>query len=83
MKNDGGRWLLRGRRFIVDLLTGITALAVAVAATGATTEFLVALLIPIILLGASLLLEPNEMRPTTLQVGRPRGSGHSAEPEPA
>jgi hypothetical protein len=83
MQNDGGGWLLQGRRFIVDLLTGVTALALVVAATGASTEFLVALLIPIVLLGASLLLEPDATQDKTIQVARPRGSRSSAEPEPA
>ena len=82
MKNDGG-WLFQGRRFIVDLLTGVTALALVVAATGVSTEFLVALLIPIVLLGASLLLEPGATQDKTIQVGRPRGSRPSAEPKPA
>jgi hypothetical protein len=83
MKNDGGGWLFQGRRFIVDLLTAVTALALVVVATGAPTEFLVALLIPIILLGASLLLEPDASQDKTIQVGRSRGSRPSAEPKPA
>ncbi len=55
MTSGGIQW----RRFIVDVLIGAAAVAVALAATGATVEILSVLLIAGALVGIGLMLEPN------------------------
>jgi hypothetical protein len=56
------------RRFAADVLTGAAALALAFAAAGGTTEPLYLLLVPGLLLGLGLVLEPGASRATA-----PRG----------
>ena len=64
MKSIGDAGFVRWRRFIVDVLIGVTTLAVAVAAlgaTGATAAILYMLLILGALVGIGLMLEANVM----------------------
>jgi len=56
------------RRFAADVLTGAAALALAFAAAGGTTDPLYLLLVPGLLIGVGLLLEPSASRATA-----PRG----------
>jgi hypothetical protein len=57
-----GNARLMWRRFTADVLTGAAALALAFAAAGITTEPLYLLLVPGLLLGIGLVLEPDGSR---------------------
>ena len=57
MENGGNAW--HWQRRIADVLIAAATVAVALAATGATTEISYMLLIAVTLIGIGLMLEPN------------------------
>jgi hypothetical protein len=59
MNSGGDAGVLHWRQFIVDALIGAAALAVAFAAASATTGVVYMLLIPGVLVGIGLMLEPS------------------------
>jgi len=59
IKSGGSVRALHWRRFSVDVLTGAATLAVAFATVSTTADALYMLLIPGVLVGIGLMLEPN------------------------
>jgi hypothetical protein len=82
MKNGGNAWPWHWRRFIVDVLIGVSTVAVVFAAIGATANVYM-LLIPCatVLVGIGLMVEPNiTVQPASDISPRPRTESNLRDP---
>ena len=73
MKSADSAWSLQWRRFIVDVLIGVSTVAVAFALIGALTgvSYMLPLLGASVLIGIGLLIEPNGTAHIASDIGAP------------